>query len=681
MQIPNTVTTLALVFTPQGRDADVANRLLGEIGITCAIASDLPQFAQSLNDDTCFAVVTEEALRFSDLRPITSWINNQPSWSDLPFIILTHRGGGPERNPMAARLSELLGNVTFLERPFNAVTFVSVARTAIKGRRRQYEARTRIEDLREGEWRLQTALLAGRLGTWELELDSMTFAASDTCKAIFGRPAKNDFSYEEALASIHGDDKERVLNAVKESINSGRDYAIDHRTLWPDGSVHWTEIRARVVKGKGGHPERLVGVSSDITDRKRYEDRLRDLNDTLEERVAQRTAELSRAHDTLLAEVAQRERAEEHLRHAQKMEAIGQLTGGVAHDFNNLLMAIMGNLDLLKKHLVDNQKAARLLEGAMQGAHRGAALTQRLLAFARRQDLQVEPVDLEKLICSMTDLLERSVGSSIALRLNFSNGLPHALVDGNQVELALLNLAVNARDAMPDGGSLVVELDLAQSMPEDSLALGSYLRISFTDTGHGMDGETLKKAIDPFFSTKELGKGTGLGLSMIHGLAVQLNGKFQLFSAPGHGTRAEIWFPSTTQKIEDKEMDVTRTEPSMTAKVKILVVDDDALIAMSTVDMLEDLGHEVLEANSGARALDFLRAGDQIDLMITDYSMPGMNGAQLAKAALEINPALPILVATGYADLPPGAGIDLPRLGKPYTQDQLALEIAKVLKS
>ena len=679
-QIPDTVTSLALVFTPQGRDADVANRLLGEIGIACAIASDLPQFAQSLNNNTFFAVATEEALRFSDLRQITSWINNQPSWSDLPFIVLTHRGGSPERNPAAARLSELLGNVTFLERPFNAVTFASVARTAIRGRRRQYEARARIEELREGESRLQTALLAGRLGTWELELDSMRFAASDACKAIFGRPAAKAFSYEEALASIHGDDKERVLNAVKESIDSGRDYAIDHRTLWPDGSVHWTEIRARVVTGKSGRPERLVGVSSDITDRKRYEDRLRDLNDTLEERVAQRTAELSRAHDTLLAEVAQRERAEEHLRHAQKMEAIGQLTGGIAHDFNNLLMAIMGNLDLLKKHLVDNQKAARLLEGAMQGARRGAALTQRLLAFARRQDLQVEPVDLEKLIRGMTDLLERSIGSAIALRLNLTNGLPPALVDGNQVELALLNLAVNARDAMPDGGSLIVELDLVQSMPKDRVVLGSYLRISVTDTGHGMDGETLKKAIEPFFSTKELGKGTGLGLSMIHGLAVQLNGKFQLFSAPGHGTKAEILFPSTTQKIEDKGMDVTRTEPGVTARAKILVVDDDALIAMSTVDMLEDLGHEVLEANSGARALELLGGGNQIDLMITDYSMPGMNGAQLAKAALEINPALPILVATGYADPPPGAGIDLPRLGKPYTQDQLAFEIAKVLK-
>jgi signal transduction histidine kinase len=654
--------------------------LLGEIGVACLIASDLPQFAQSLNDDTYFAVTTEEALRFSDLRQITAWINNQPSWSDLPFIILTHRGGGPERNPAAARLSELFGNVTFLERPFNALTFASVARTAIRGRRRQYEARARIEELREGEWRLQTALIAGRLGTWELELDSKRFSASDTCKAIFGRPPTMSFSYEEALSSIHGDDKERVLNAVKESIESGRDYAIDHRTLWPDGSLHWTEIRARVVLGKSGHPERLVGVSSDITERKRYEDRLRDLNDTLEERVAQRTAELSRAHDTLLVEVAQRERAEEHLRHAQKMEAIGQLTGGVAHDFNNLLMAVMGNLDLLRKHLANNPKAERLLEGAMQGARRGAALTQRLLAFARRQDLQVEPVDLEKLIRGMTDLLERSIGSAIALQLNLTNGLPPALVDGNQVELALLNLAVNARDAMPDGGSLIVELDLVQSMPKDGVVLGSYLRISVTDTGHGMDGETLKKAIEPFFSTKELGKGTGLGLSMIHGLAVQLNGKFQLFSAPGHGTKAEIWFPSTTQKIEDKGMDVTRTDPGVTARAKILVVDDDALIAMSTVDMLEDLGHEVLEANSGARALELLGGGNQIDLMITDYSMPGMNGAQLAKAALEINPALPILVATGYADLPPGAGIDLPRLGKPYTQDQLAFEIAKVLK-
>jgi len=678
--IPDRVKPRALIFAPQGRDSTVARALLVEVEIDCAIAADLPSFIAALGEEIGFAVITEEAMRWADLRLLSAWVDTQPSWSDLPFVILTHRGGGPERNPAAGRLSEVLGNVTFLERPFHATTFISVARTALKGRRRQYEARARIEDLREGEERLQTALLAGRLGTWELDLPTLVFSASATCKGIFGRAPDEALSYEQAVASIHADDRDRVVAAVRESIATGRDYAIEHRTLWPDGSLHWTEIRARVVKDRLGQNARLVGVSSDITARKLAEDQLRNLNDTLEVRVAERTAALNRAHETLVEEVAQRERAEDQLRQSQKMEAIGQLTGGVAHDFNNLLMAVLGNLDLLRKHLAHDSKAARWIDGALQGARRGAALTQRLLAFARRQDLQVEPVDLKGLVQGMTDLLQRSVGTTIDVQMDLPDNLPSVLVDGNQVELALLNLAVNARDAMPQGGLVRIGLQHVQSPDSADLPSGSYLCLSVTDAGQGMDAETLKKAIEPFFSTKELGKGTGLGLSMIHGLAVQLNGALRLASEPGRGTRAELWLPTTARAREDTVMSTPTVPEEASARITILVVDDDALIAMSTVDMLEDLGHDVIEANSGARALETLNSGQAIDLLITDYSMPGMTGAQLAKAVLEIRPDLPILLATGYADLPPGADIDLPRLGKPYTQDQLAAEIAKAMR-
>ncbi|WP_275788749.1 PAS domain-containing hybrid sensor histidine kinase/response regulator [Pararhizobium gei] len=520
--------------------------------------------------------------------------------------------------------------------------------------------------------------MAGRLGTWELDVDGKSLLMSDTCKAVFGRQPDDDFDFEAVVAALHPEDRDRILETAERSVSLGIDYAVEHRTIWPNGTVHWTEVRARVVKDKFGRPSRLTGVASDITSRKLYEDHLRHLNDTLEERVTQRTAELRQAHETLLAEVAQRERAEEQLRHAQKMEAIGQLTGGVAHDFNNLLMAVLGNIELLQKQLAGDPKAKRLLDGAMQGAKRGAALTQRLLAFARKQDLHVEPVDMAGLLHGMTDLLERSVGASIHIDWSIPAALPHALVDGNQVELALLNLAVNARDAMPNGGQLRLELDIVEGGISSRAAPGRYLRVAVTDTGHGMDAETLEKAIDPFFSTKELGKGTGLGLSMIHGLAVQLNGAFHLASTPGKGTRAELWFPATDEKQMKNDGEIPQEQHAVHAR--ILIVDDDALIAMSTVDMLEDLGHEVIEANSGERALEILAGDDRIDLMITDYSMPGMNGAQLAKAALELKPKLPILVATGYADLPPGAGIDLPRLGKPYTQEQMATEIVKVLQ-
>ncbi len=680
--IPNAVSPVAIIFTPDGRDAEIAANLLTETGIVSRSVADIVSFSAALDDSTALAVVTEETLRSSDLKSLADWINGQPAWSDLPFIVLTRRGGDSERNPSAARLSEILGNVTFIERPFHATTFISVARSALRGRGRQLEARSLLEDLREGERRLQTALEAGHLGAWELDIEPMTLKASETCKSIFGRRATDVFGYDELLRTIHPDDLLRMQDAVRETLQTGRDYSIEYRVVWPDGSIHWVEIRAQLYRQRNTMAEKLVGVSSDITSRKLWEEELKRLNDTLEERVTQRTAELNASNATLVEQVAQRERAEEQLRQSQKMEAIGQLTGGVAHDFNNLLMAVLGNLELLAKHCAGDPKTSRLVEGAMQGARRGASLTQRLLAFARRQDLKVEPIDLKALVEGMADLLVRSVGASVRVGMSLPDALPMTLVDGNQVELALLNLAVNARDAMPEGGEISISLrSESLAKPQKDLAAGDYVVLSVRDNGHGMDKETLAKAIDPFFSTKELGKGTGLGLSMIHGLAVQLNGILKLTSAVGEGTTAELWLPSTSREAkEEVVVDTTGTEGGQTS-LRILMVDDDALIAMSSVDMLEDLGHVVTEANSGKAALELLQNGHKFDLVITDYSMPGMTGAELARAAKALLPQLPIMIASGYADLPPGAGIDLPRLSKPYSQAQLETEITKVVSA
>ncbi|ANL28262.1 sensor histidine kinase/response regulator hybrid protein [Rhizobium phaseoli] len=678
--IPNSGKPKALIYAPAGRDALVAISLVNEAGATAVTAPDLPMFAALLDDDVAFGVLTEEAVRSSDLKPVAAWISAQPSWSDLPFIVLTTRGGGPERNPAAARLSEVLANVTFLERPFHATSFISIARTALRGRLRQYQARAQLEALSEGERRLQTALAAGRLGAWELELSSMRLSASDTCKAIFGRGADEKFAYDDLIASIHPDDRSLVQASLDLTIEIGRDYSVEHRTIWPDGSLHWAEMHAQLYADRYGSAKKLVGVSSDATARKTSEENLRRLNEGLEERVRERTGEVHAAHQSLLEQVAQRERAEEQLRHSQKMEAIGQLTGGVAHDFNNLLMVVLGNLELLGKHVTGDPKATRLVDGALQGARRGAALTQRLLAFARRQDLQVKPVDLAELVSGMNDLLRRSVGSSVSIETALAPALQPALADANQVELALLNLAVNARDAMPDGGALSISLREEQVAGGGDLDEGTYLVLSVTDEGTGMDAETLKKAIDPFFSTKELGKGTGLGLSMIHGLAVQLNGALRLKSKPGVGTTAELWLPATERRPEQPaETDLPLAQS--TSRLRILLVDDDTLIAMSSVEMLEDLGHDVVEANSGSQALEVIRSGGHFDVMITDYSMPGMTGAQLAQAVRAIRPALPIVLATGYADLPAGAEVNLPRLGKPYNQDQLVREIHKAIVS
>lgn len=671
----------ATIFTPLGRDAAVVAKILAEAGIPAQVCNDAVSFQNSLNEDVTFAVVTEEAMRGADLHAINKKLSAQPAWADLPFIILTQRGGGPERNPGAKRLSDLLSNVTFLERPFHPTTFISVARTALRSRTRQFEARAHIEQLDESDRRLRTALSAGRLGAWELDLSITELTTSAACKAVFGRTAEQTLTYDELVAAIHADDRPAMREAVQSSIETGCDYAIEYRIVWPDGSIHWAEIRARLVRDRSGTTSRLVGVSADITSRKQQEEDARLANELLEQRVVERTAELTAAHEKVLAEITQRERVEDRLRQAQKMETIGQLTGGVAHDFNNLLMAVLGNLDLLRKHLSDDPKAARLIEGAMQGAKRGAALTQRLLAFARQQDLQVIPTDLVALVEGISNLIERSIGGEIELRKKLPPSA-RVLIDPNQVELAILNLVVNARDAMPNGGQISIDIDPNATPPASSgLQPGSYACLSITDTGSGMSPEVMARATEPFFSTKEVGKGTGLGLSMIDGLSMQLNGRLILSSEVGIGTRAEIWLPATEQNAVERPDSAVALASGSKKKLTILVVDDDALISMSTVDMLEDLGHEVIEANTGDSALAILSDNPTIDLLITDYSMPKMNGAQLALAARKLRGQLPILLATGYAEIPPGAGIELPRIGKPYHQAQLAAEISKLVNA
>ncbi|MBA8881484.1 PAS domain S-box-containing protein [Phyllobacterium myrsinacearum] len=680
MTIPEISKQNAFLYAPIGRDAQVAASILSEAAVPSIIFGDLESLCLSLGDSVSFVLLTEEAIRNADLKLLASWVREQPSWSDLPFIVLTQRGGGPERNPAAARLSEILRNVTFFERPFHATSFVSVAKTALRARSRQYDALSRMEELSKSEQRLQTALRAGKLGSWEYEIHSGTLRVSEECKIIFGKQPHETFTLDEFISTVHSKDRQRIQWAIQDTILTGRDYEIECRTLRPDQSVHWVDMRARVSKDREGRISQLVGVASDITARKNAEKDLIALNGTLEDRVAARTLELNKAHQSLLEQVKQREMAEEQLRQAQKMEAIGHLTGGVAHDFNNLLMAVLGNLDLLRKHFGNDLKASRLINGALQGAQRGAALTQRLLAFARRQDLKVESIDLLDLIKGMNDLLWKSIGSKIHLKFDLPISLPRVLADTNQIELALLNLVVNSRDALEEGGEIAISLKAEQTPASADLIEGSYVILSVTDNGQGMSSETLKKAIDPFFSTKELGKGTGLGLSMIHGLSVQLHGALRLSSSEGVGTTAELWLPISPDQTINAIPDDTATAGSVKMSgFKILMVDDDALIAMSTVDMLEDLGHRVLEARSGAQALEILEKEQDVDLLITDYSMPKMTGAELAKAVRLVKPDLPILIATGYADLPPGTDIDVPRLGKPYTQSDLADHISQLL--
>ncbi|WP_095152221.1 PAS domain-containing sensor histidine kinase [Pseudomonas sp. Irchel s3b5] len=385
-----------------------------------------------------------------------------------------------------------------------------------------------------------------------------------------------------------------------------------------------------------------------------------------------------------ITEVTQAQQALETTREAlfqaQKMQAIGQLSGGIAHDFNNLLTVILGNLEIVRKRVTDDSKLIRLIDNATQGALRGVSLTQRMLAFARRQELKSEPVQLPKLIEGISGLLRSSLGPSVEVEIRFPRGLEPVLADVNQLELAVLNLATNARDAMPLGGKILISArteEVAESS-RSSLAVGRYVCLDVTDTGEGMDEVTLASAMDPFFTTKGVGKGTGLGLSMVHGFIEQLGGRFILKSQKDFGTTAELWLPVATNGSATKPavQEAAITVP----RLCVLVVDDDSLVLTSTSLLLEDLGHRVVSAASGARALELFDSEPDINLVITDMAMPQMSGAQLAHAIRLMNPALPIILATGYAERLEGFAAHLPRLSKPFTQLNLVEIIARAMK-
>jgi signal transduction histidine kinase len=421
------------------------------------------------------------------------------------------------------------------------------------------------------------------------------------------------------------------------------------------------------------------------------------LNAELERRVAERTAELEASSTQLVLlngqlehrieeRTREREEALAQLFEAQKLDTIGQLTGGVAHDFNNLLMAALGSLNLLKKRVPLNDRDSRLLDNSIEAAERGAALTQRLLAFARRQELKPQAVDVIRVVDGMENLLQRAIGPGVRIVRQMPPTLAAVLVDANQLELGLLNLAVNARDAMPNGGVITLRADeriVSPAQPQPNLKPGRYVCIRVSDTGCGMDEATLAKAPEPFFTTKGLGKGTGLGLSMVHGLAAQSGGTLVLSSAVNQGTSVDLWLPVAAEAAAPAPIIADGFEPASALGFvarTILVVDDDALVGMGTAAMLEDLGHVAIEVMSGAKALETLDSGQRIDLVITDHAMPGMTGAELARRIRVAHPQIPIILASGYAEIPDGDGLaDLPRLGKPFAQAQLASAIERAV--
>ncbi|MDX3900701.1 MAG: response regulator [Sphingobium sp.] len=662
----------ALILAPLGRDAPIAASILAEAGMRSVVCGALPDLIKALQEGAGFALLTEEGLRTANLNPLAQWLQDQPEWSDFPFVLLTRRGGGIERNPAARRFLNMLGNVTFLERPFHPTTLISLAQSALRGRRRQYEARFRLEELHRGADKYRSLFESIDAGFCIIE---MQYDAE-------GHPV--DYIFIEANPAFER--QTGLAGAAGKSM----------RALAPDHEPHWFDIYGKVAASgesvrfedhasalgdiwydvyafRVGNPDaRQVAVLfNDITARRRMElalreseERLLRLNETLEERVQARSRELEQAQDAL--------------RQSQKLESMGQLTGGVAHDFNNLLTPIVGSLDLLLRRGVGTERERKLIEGAVQSADRARMLVQRLLAFARRQPLQPTAIDIGNLVREMADLIASTCGPRVKLVLEVADDLPPARADANQIEMALLNLAVNARDAMPDGGVLTIgavregeEMAAGRSLPP-----GEYIRLCVADTGLGMDEDTLAKAIEPFFTTKGIGRGTGLGLSMVHGLAAQLGGDLSIDSTVGKGTRVDLWLPVSYARPEE-----TAALPEIPAtqldRGTALIVDDEDLVRASTVHMLAELGYRVIEARSAEEALALLGQGADVDVLVTDHLMPGLTGTDLAAQVRAIKPGIRVLVISGYADLQ-GISPDLPRLTKPFKQNDLAVSLAQL---
>jgi signal transduction histidine kinase len=541
-----------LILAPRGRDAVVAKSILRDADLRSDICLDVAELLQEIEQGADIAIVTEEALRGSDVRELSAWVVAQPPWSDFPFVVLTEHGGGLERNPAAARLTGTLGNVAFLERPFHPTTLVSVARTGLRGRARQYECRR--------------------------------------------------------------------------------------------------------------------------------------LNEELETRVQERTAELAAANRQLLAQIEEREKVESTLRQMQRLEAVGQLTSGVAHDFNNLLTVVLGNISFLEKGLaaagLDGKLKQRLGHMRM-AAERGAKLTDQLLSFSRRQRLEPRALDINATITSMRDLLHSTMGGSIHIETRLGSDMCPALVDPTQLELAVLNLAINARDAMESGGVLTIRTGNVRRGPPLHPAEpppGEYVMVCVADTGSGMTEDIRSRAFEPFFTTKDVGKGSGLGLSQVLGFAKQSGGGIRLETRVNEGTAIYIYLPRAEAEAEQPPTPLRTAPAGLFSGAVILLVDDDAAVREVTAAMLRDMGYSVVEAGSGGAALDMIERETKIDLVLVDFAMPGMNGAELARHLQIKRPALPILFVTGFADRTALAGVGDHRIvGKPFVDDELAIKVREAL--
>ena len=434
------------------------------------------------------------------------------------------------------------------------------------------------------------------------------------------------------------------------------------------------------------HPTTLVSVVQTALRGRRRQYECRKLNEELESRVQERTSELAAANRQLLSQIEERERVESTLRQLQRLEAVGQLTSGVAHDFNNLLTVVLGNISFLEKALNDSgdHKSVQRLGYMRAAAERGAKLTDQMLSFSRRQRLEPRPLDLNSTLTAMHDLIQSTMGGSVRIDTHLQGDLWPAMADPTQLELAVLNLAINARDAMEVGGTLSVataNTTLGSPKEPEEPAPGEYVGICVRDTGMGMPQEVRAKVFEPFFTTKEVGKGSGLGLSQVLGFAKQSGGGVRIETRPGVGTAVYIYLPrAETVSAASRFSSQKNVRADSLRGAIILLVDDDSAVREVTSAMLTELGYVVLEAGSGGAALELLEHSQKIDLMLVDFAMPGMNGAEVSRLARLRRPGMPVLFVTGYADRAALAGVSEAHIvGKPFVDDELATKIRGAL--
>ena len=536
--------------------------------------------------------------------------------------------------------------------------------------------------------------IATRLGTWDWDIGQDLFVADAHFAQLHGvDPARASHTpLSVYMDSVHPEDRALVALGVKLCLEQHREHTEEYRVLHADGQVRWVFARGRCYLDPQGRAQRFVGAALDITEHKRTEEALRNLNETLEERVAQRTRALAESNLRLQNEMFERERAEEALRHAQKMEAVGQLTGGIAHDFNNMLTGIIGSLDLMQRYIAAGRsdEIGRFADAAVSSAQRAAALTHRLLAFSRRQSLDRKRIDPNQLVQSLEELFSRTKGAHISLKVELGQDVWPVNTDTGQLESALLNLVINARDAMPDGGELRIEtansyLDGGDISTLEPVKAGDYVMIGVSDNGTGMSPLILAKAFDPFFTTKPIGQGTGLGLSMIYGFAQQSGGHVTLESEPGKGTCVRLYLPRyhAAQAETPRPLQSPADSPLAEVDESVMVVEDDPAVRMLVLNVLDELGYTVHPAADARTALPLLESSLRIDLLVTDVGLPGMNGRQLAEVARQHRPGLKVLFMTGYAEQAAERqgfleqGMDL--IAKPFTLDALANRVRDMI--